>query len=303
MKRAFSLDEARAAGLTVSSLRGGAWRRLGTELYCWSGLRIDPMAVLSAWQRRLPPKSIFGGATAAWLFGLDLDPFAPIEVVVPPRSGIRPQAGLRVRRCEIAPCDSVEIRGLRATSLHRTLADICVGRQGVDALVIIDMAVRAGLTQSEALLRYGKTMQGRAGARRLRDLAALAAPAESAMETRLRWILLDAGLPPPKVQAELRDQEKRFVSRADLYYPADRLVLEYDGQNHRDRLVEDNRRQNLLMNAGFRLLRFTASDIYSRPDVVVAQVRGVLNARVTSRARNSRSRSERVTSKRAELIP
>jgi very-short-patch-repair endonuclease len=41
-------------------------------------------------------------------------------------------------------------------------------------------------------------------------------------------------------------------------------------------LIEDNRRQNLLINAGFRLLRFTATDIYQHPEVVVAQVRAAL---------------------------
>ena len=68
------------------------------------------------------------------------------------------------------------------------------------------------------------------------------------------------------------------MGRADLYYPAGRLVLEYDGGNHRERLVEDDRRQNLLVNAGFRLLRFTAIDVYKRPDIVQAQVRGALLA-------------------------
>ena len=54
------------------------------------------------------------------------------------------------------------------------------------------------------------------------------------------------------------------------------MILEYDGGNHRERLVEDDRRQNLLINAGFRLLRFTAADIHNRPEVVVAQVRAGL---------------------------
>ncbi|TMG22797.1 MAG: DUF559 domain-containing protein [Chloroflexi bacterium] len=104
----------------------------------------------------------------------------------------------------------------------------------------------------------------------------LAAPAESPMETRLRWLLIESGLPPPEVQRDLRDDDGRFVGRADLYYAASRLAIEYDGGNHRDRLVEDNRRQNLLINAGFRLLRFTASDVHQRPDVVTAQVRDAL---------------------------
>ena len=99
------------------------------------------------------------------------------------------------------------------------------------------------------------------------------------METRMRWLLIQAGLGSPEVQTDLRNDEGRFVGRADLYYPAARLVVEYDGGHHRDRLVEDNRRQNLLINAGFRLLRFTAADIYNRPGVVVAQVREAQRAR------------------------
>ena len=114
---------------------------------------------------------------------------------------------------------------------------------------------------------------------RLRSLASIAAPAESPMETRLRWLLIQAGLPYPEVQANLRDASARFVGRADLYYPAARLVLEFDGGNHRERLVEDNRRQNALVDAGYRLLRFTAADIHGRPGVVVAQVRAALGNR------------------------
>ena len=96
------------------------------------------------------------------------------------------------------------------------------------------------------------------------------------METRLRWLLLQAGLPRPEVQSELRNSEGRFVGRADLYYPAARLVIEYDGANHRERLVDDNRRQNLLINAGFKLLRFTAADVNQRPEAITAQVRVAL---------------------------
>jgi len=96
------------------------------------------------------------------------------------------------------------------------------------------------------------------------------------METRLRWILIQAGLPTPVGQKDLCDQEGHFVGRADLYYPESRLVIEYDGANHRERLTADNRRQNLLINAGFRLLRFTAADLSQRPDTITAQVRQAL---------------------------
>src|SRR5438309_1859127 len=91
------------------------------------------------------------------------------------------------------------------------------------------------------------------------------------METRLRMELIRARLPVPCVQAEIRDAAGGFIGRADLYYPDRRLVIEYDGENHRDRLVADLRRQNALVNAGYHLLRFTFTDLRA-PGSVVAQV-------------------------------
>jgi very-short-patch-repair endonuclease len=135
----------------------------------------------------------------------------------------------------------------------------------------MDAAVRLRLADRPALMT----------SRRLRPLAELVAHAESPMETRLRWLLIQAGLPHPEVQTDLRDSDGRFVGRADLYYHSARLVIEYDGANHRDRLVEDNRRQNALINAGFQVLRFTAADVHQRPDVVTASIRRALSRSLT----------------------
>jgi very-short-patch-repair endonuclease len=157
----------------------------------------------------------------------------------------------------------VTVRDIRVTPLLPTLSDLCSRVTGVEALVLIDSAIRKKLTDRDSLTGSGSVI--------LRLLGPLAEPAESPMETRLRWLLIKAGLPRPEVQARLYSQG-RFVGRADLYYPDSRLVIEFDGANHRDRLVEDNRRQNLLMNAGYAVLRFTASDVYNRPDKIVAQV-------------------------------
>jgi very-short-patch-repair endonuclease len=270
MKRGpFSLAEARSVGLTKSALRGKTWQRLGSELYSWAGTPHDAWLLLDAWRRVLPPEAAFAGATAAWMFGLDLEPTKPVEVVVPLSSGLRSRFGLSVQRCEVPAAEVISIRCLRATALPRTLARLCLLRSPVEALVAIDMALHRKLTNTAALARYG-----RPGTARMRSLSLLAAPAESPMETRLRWLLIQAGLPRPEVQTNLRVGALRF--RADLYYPSARLILEYDGGNHRDRLVEDDRRQNLLLNAGYGLLRFTAADIYGKPDVTVAQVRAAL---------------------------
>ena len=283
----FTLQEARRAGLTLSSLRGRAWQSLGSELYRWSGLPEDPWQVLRAWQSVLPADAVFVGGTAAWILGLDLIAQGPVEVAVPPQSSLRSRAGLTVRRCQIPPSETVKIRALRTTTLHRTLVDLCLLWPAVEVLAAIDMALSSHATDDAALDRYIEMSEGRAGVRRLRSLAKLAAPAESPMETRLRWLLIQGGLPRPEVQTDLYDGEDRLIARADLYYPEARLVIEYDGSNHRDRLVEDNRRQNLLLNAGYALLRFVAADIYNRADVVGAQVRAALrNSRLVPSGRN-----------------
>jgi hypothetical protein len=89
-------------------------------------------------------------------------------------------------------------------------------------------------------------------------------------------LLVQNGLPRPEVQVTIRDDGGSFLGRPDLYYREQRLGLEYDGETHRASLVEDNRRQNRLLLAEVRLLRFTASDVLRRPNSVIAQVRNAL---------------------------
>ena len=65
-----------------------------------------------------------------------------------------------------------------------------------------------------------------------------------------------------------------------MYHPSARLVIEYDGANHRDRLTEGNRRQNVFLAAGFRLMRLTAADLRGRSEWIVAQVRTYLHSAI-----------------------
>ena len=89
-------------------------------------------------------------------------------------------------------------------------------------------------------------------------------------------LLLLSGLPKPIVQHSLHDDFGELLGRLDLFYPHANLGIEYDGATHKVSLAQDNRRQNRLLQAGVRLLRFTAVDIYNRPSGVVAEVRDVL---------------------------
>jgi very-short-patch-repair endonuclease len=71
-----------------------------------------------------------------------------------------------------------------------------------------------------------------------------------------------------------------FVARVDLAYPELRIAIEYDGLWHAERhaFLDDRRRLNRLVAAGWVVLHVTADDL-RRPDVLVARLRTLRAAR------------------------
>jgi very-short-patch-repair endonuclease len=182
-----------------------------------------------------------------------------------------------VCRAGLDKSEVASTRGLLATSVVRTIRDVCRRLTLTEAVVVCDMALHARLLTLSALKDSVSQATGSRGITTLREAIGHAEPAsESQMESRLRMLLVLAGLPRPEAQVAIRDRFQRFLGRPDLYYRTQRLGLEYDGATHRDSLVEDNRRQNRLLDAGVRLLRFTAGDIFNSPGAVVHLVREAL---------------------------
>ncbi len=276
--RPFNLEEARRHGLTRYQLRAATWRRLGGGFYAVTEIADRPLVRLAAAAQRLPSVAVFSGRTAAWLHGLDIEPCTPIEVVVPFACSLRRLVGMSIERS--AGIERSIAKGLPVTPRVRTLADLGRRLPLVEAVVAIDAALHGRLVTSGQLREWVATHSGYRGVSRLRRALELAEPAtESPMETRLRLLLVLADLPRPLVQVPLDDHKGHFIGRPDLFYPTQRLALEYDGSSHRETMTADHRRQNRLINAGFRLLRFTAADVLSSPESVVLLVRQALVAR------------------------
>jgi len=63
------------------------------------------------------------------------------------------------------------------------------------------------------------------------------------------------------------------VARVEPFYPERRLAIEYDGATHRESISADNRRQNRSINAGYRVLRFTAREFGSAAAAVQSALR------------------------------
>ena len=252
--------------MSRAQLLGASWRRLGPRVYVWHELADDPLIRLKAALLRLPDNAVFSGRTAAWLHGLDSQLPSAIEATLSPPGTTAHLAGITIRRSRLATDEVVVRRGFRATSLLRTAVDIACRTDLVEAVVVLDAAMHRGL-RKDASINWVDAHRGHRGVRKLREAIELAEPlTESPMETRLRMALVLAGLPRPQVQVTLRDASGAFLARPDLLYPG--LVIEYDGATHRDSLASDNRRQNRLINAGYRLLRFTAADLENAPSIV-----------------------------------
>lgn len=273
----FTVEEARERGIEYWHLRSRRrWQRLAHGIYAPAERIPNPLMALAAARMRLPAGAVFSGLTAAWLHGLDTPP-TPVEMTIAPGVPISGRAGMRVRRCALNRREIVTVRGHPATSIERTLADASGLLSLTEAVVVVDTALRLRRTDLKRLTAAAKASAGRLGVAMFRRVLTHAEPnAESQMESRLRMVLVGAGLPRPAAQVEIHDSRANFVGRLDLYYPDHRLGIEYDGALHKDQLAEDNRRQNLLLGAGVRLLRFTAADVLSRPEIVIGQVRAML---------------------------
>ncbi len=243
----------------------------------WTGIEAGPLAHLSALCRRLPRGCAFSHRTAALILGVDVSlrtsPIDRYEVTAPRNARFNSSADLRVRRARLDHSDIALVGQLPATTALRTTFDLARHLPLYEALAAVDAMLHSGLVEPAALEASVRGRSGWSGVRQARQVVDLAESAsESLMESVLRMVLIQGGCPQPAVQHPICDRDGNFIARVDLWYESARLAIEYDGEWHRDNLVRDNRRQNRLLEQGIQLLRFTASDVLQRADLVVAQV-------------------------------
>lgn len=95
-----------------------------------------------------------------------------------------------------------------------------------------------------------------------RALARARARTDSVAETHLRLDAADAGLPEFAVNGVIVDAHGRFLAYGDLVHAPTKVLLEYDGQQHRldDRqYARDVERLDALAAAGWRVIRMNRS--------------------------------------------
>ncbi len=235
--------------------------------------------------RALPAHAFLCGPTSAALHGLPLPSAISAIAWERPFIGV-PADKNRIRRprttgraLTVLPDDIVEVHGIRCTSPLRTWAELA-GMLDVGQLTAISdrlISRRHPIATREDLERMHRRFIGGRGSKRRRLAVDLADErAESPRESELRVLLVQSGLPAPRSNVDIFDGS-RFVARVDLLYPDERLILEYDGDHHRDphQWSRDQSRRAELESLGYRMTVVTARD-FDDPVALLARIRRLL---------------------------
>lgn len=286
LQRPFTPAQAAALGLSADVLRGARfWTpmrgvRAARELPDSFELRCQALALLAS-------EAAFSHLSAARLCDLPVprqrSPLGvalaePLEVTSPglPRR-IR---GVRAHHGQLG-ADVRIVRGLPVTCGARTWADLA-GRLGLDDLVVLgDAVLRQGWADLVELSAWAARPRRRGAARMRAAIALLEPRTDSPMETRLRLLLIRAGLGRPAANCDVI-VDGEWLARPDLSYPALRIAIEYDGDHHRtDRRQwqRDIGRRRVLEDAGWLVIVVTADDVLRRPEQLVERVRRAIASR------------------------
>jgi predicted transcriptional regulator of viral defense system len=228
--------------------------------------------------------TVLSHGTAAELQGLwDKQPI-PVDVIPPRRAGRR-IPDIRWHNVLRPTPDEVEIRqGIPCTTVARTLVDMA-GRTGFASLRrLVEQAAiqrRLDVPEVDRVLARGRR-RGAPGLRTILDVWRTDQERKprlrSPLEARLLPALVEAGVPRPECNVELRVDAGRPLE-VDMLWREQRLAIEADGEEtHGTRIAfqEDRRRDQRLVAAGFRVARVTWRQAEEESTAVAARIKRML---------------------------
>jgi very-short-patch-repair endonuclease len=228
-----------------------------------------------------PPEAVASHFSAARLLELPVPEhlFEHVTVFRPEdrrwRPEIKPHVTKRPRRV-------MTVRGIRTTDPITTFIQLAGVLPLVELVVLGDAIAKRYRVSPRKLVRACRESDDYyAGAARQAALC-VRRGVDSPMETRLRMLLVLAGLPEPKVDVRLVNDDGTWRRRFDLCYPEYRLVIEYDGRQHASDPAQwerDLERREELDDEEYRILVVTARGIFVEPQRTIERVRRQLEAR------------------------
>jgi very-short-patch-repair endonuclease len=278
LRRPFTRSQALVAGISDGALRGPRFQRLCHGVYVSRGAEVSARTRVEAVLLVHSGSAYASHASAGRIYGLPL-PVLPEEHVTVQHRRDRRRAGA-VRHHLAAPGAAVRVlHGVRVSTPDRLFVELAEQLDLVDLVVAGDALVRWHRVDPAQLVAAAQGASGRVGRLARRAASLVRRDVDSPTESKLRMLLVLAGLPEPVVNHKVRwpDGEVRF--RFDLSYPKIKVLVEYDGRQHRDDLDRwdaDLARRDWLDAEGWIVVPVVARGLYRRPDQTLARVRDAL---------------------------
>lgn len=278
----FTLAAARAAGVTEKRARAAdlqtpfrGVRRAAGDVSAASLVG----GLARAYAARMPADQFFSHTTAAQLLGIPMPQrFAlgrsvHVSTVAPARAPR--MAGVIGHTSSVRP-ELWIIDGLAVAAPVRTWCDLAT-ILSLDDLIAAGDYLLGSLSPPVTMAELGSAVDrwpGHRGVARLREALVWVRPrVESRQETRLRLLVVRAGFPEPDTNVYLPLRPGRKRVRGDLVYLEYRVLLEYDGEQHRTdtaQYARDVERLDDVMADGWRVIRVLkdtpTSEILARLD-------------------------------------
>jgi very-short-patch-repair endonuclease len=221
--------------------------------------------------------SLISHRSAAVLWGL-CDPMGPVHVTVV-REHRRSREAIRVTQvAKLDPRDCSMVRGIPVTAPARTVIDFAAEAEDDELEAAISEARALKLIADGDLEAAIERAGPRRGVPRLRRLLRAENDngyTRSKAERLMRRLARQAGLPQPLCNRPLHGYN------VDFLWPVQRLVVEVDGyqfHGHRSAFERDRKKDQVLVAAGYRVIRVTWQQLQHEPIRVAAAIAAALAA-------------------------
>lgn len=283
-----------------TQLAAGRLLRLRRGVYlaadAWPEQPEQQQLLLARAEQVIHPQAVISHGTAALVWGLPSPRLGgwrdePPTVTLPRSAGHRARQRSVVHRSGSLPPHHVtrDHAGHAVTTVARTAVDLVVGLPLPEALVVLDAAERqlvSAFVANPRRVAFANPQLAKAAGEALREVTVelrrgglrpaleLADPRrETPIESLTAGHLRLAGLPAPEYQAEIRTP--RGVFYPDFLWREAGLIGEADGAvKYTDQraMVLEKEREQVLIDAGFRFVRWLGKEIWLTPEIVMARI-------------------------------
>ena len=274
----FTTKSGLAAGISPRELAGRGFQRLLFGIHISSARTVTARLRAEAVLLVAGPRAFVSHQTAARVRGVPVPDGEALHATVPDYAARVSRGGIVSHVRPDARHDIV--KGIRVSTREDLFVELAAELSLVDLVVVGDHLVRKGLNL-QRLQRAASQVPGRVGKHARAAASYVRERVDSPMETRLRMLLVLAGVPEPEVNREMRNEIGDIVRRFDLCWPSVKVIFEYDGRHHIERVEQweaDIERREQLEDASWRIVTVVARGVFVDPGLTVERAFKVLRA-------------------------